>query len=208
MLLSDLDTSGYLYNPLDSKDIRYLISTHQEFQKEIKINLSKVVVYIILMYDLNTELRRVYADYFTRKRQAAIMAGFNINKNGRFVKAIEDMLIGNDQVVNNMVVRYAMLFNNPDYLSLVAYTEMLVREAEASLSEKYDGNTINNIIKLNKEIKILMTNIFGGDPSKNLIKALYRTMEREKLRYRPEAVAEDIKDEKLDIDARPYGELV
>lgn len=204
MKLYDLDLTNYLYNPTDNKALRRLINRFEEFQQDAGINISKIIVYIILMYDLNSELRRIYADYFTRKREAAIMAGFNINRHGRFSESIEEMLLGENDKVNDMIVRYAMLFNNPDYISLVAYTEMLIKETKISLGKEYNKDTINNITKLNKEIKILMINIFGGSPHRNLIKALYRTMEREKLRYRPELIAKDIVDKKLDLPINIY----
>jgi len=36
---------------------------------------------------------------------------------------VEDILIGNDDDVNAMIVRYISLFNNPDLLNLASFYE-------------------------------------------------------------------------------------
>jgi hypothetical protein len=95
-----------------------------------------------------------------------------------------------------------MMFGVPDYPALVALKEMQSQELKAAFSttEAKDRKIIrDNIDKITNDISIYESKIYGGQETENVRKALYKHMESEKLRLRPEYVAEDIKQGKVKI---------
>lgn len=221
--LSDFNFDGYLFDPtISDKNLEKAFSKYEEFQEEIpkSVALGKLIRYIILLYDLSTEMNDVFKDVTTRKRECAILAGFEILDTYRFDSDVEDFIIGRTEVINNMIIKYVRLFNDPDYIILVSYWNMLLHEIGTSMNlNKSDGDikeskdlkdTRINIDALNKHISELSKNIFRDDDNRNLRKALYKTMEKERLILRPEDIASQITKSKnegkncLNVGKQPF----
>ena len=194
--LDGLDGSKFLIDPSSSEDrLRIRFTQYPEFREPLTIDKPTATRYIILMYDIgNEEIQALYPDYMTRKRNCAIMAGFPIEK-GHFEEPVEMALIGKDEAFNKLIVRYVRMFNNPDYVAYVSYWEMLIKNVELSISVQ-DPAVIqkvrDNINNLRQMIAQVTKNIFRGDDSFGLAKQLYATMEEEKLKLRPELMAESV----------------
>lgn len=197
----------YLFSPtLKDKELAEALESYPEFQYQ-NFYLGKIIRYIILMYDIgNSEIQSMYPEYMTRKRECALMAGFKM-KEYRFSTDVEDILVCNNPDTNKMIIRYVRLFNNPDYVAYVSYWEMLVSEMLASM-ETSDSKVLkvirDNISKLREELNQLSDNIFRGDSTHMLRKALYAEMESEKLHLRPEHIAKQIKEGDLKLEIDPY----
>ncbi len=194
--LDDFDFTGYLYDPtLPDRDLISALEKFPEFKVHISKHISRATVirYIIMMYDFNTEMPEYFPDYMVRKREVARISGFKLRDGDRFREEVEDILIGENQQVNDMIVRYVKLFENPDYVTYVSYWSMLNAEVVKSLAAN-DAKEVKiireNIDKLRQTIGELSREIFKGDDSKSLRRALYRGMERDKLGIRPEEKAE------------------
>jgi hypothetical protein len=205
MDLHKLDTSKFLYNPLD----QYIVGKLSKFN-EFKVELGtlpkqKVVQYIILMYDKNNdEVRAEYPFYPQRKLEVAKAVGLVSGKKAN--KKVEDMLVGKIEKVNKMIVRYLTLFNDPDLLMLASYYSMYLHLNTQAYSPDYDKNTIVNIEKVNNSIKELTESIFGGKDETELRQELYKSIEEESLGIRPEEIAEAIsKGEKPLGNYTPYS---
>lgn len=196
--LIDFNFSEHWLDPtLSDKEILEKVEPFPEFLDNpgTHISVPNAVRYISLMYDMRSELREHYPDTGVRKRECALMSGFELDVETYFHETVEDMLIGENPVVNSMIVRYIRLFDNPYYLTYVTSWNLLFTEIANSFQPQESKNitTINNnIIKLNKQISDMAEIVFKGDDTKALKKALYKNMEREHLGLRPEEIASAI----------------
>jgi hypothetical protein len=160
--------------------------------------------YIGLMYDFNAESKKKYPDYYDRKREMAIQAGFGFGE--AFDEDVERMLLGKNDEVNQQIVDYVISFGSPDLVSYVAYQEMFIKQSKQSMSEtdeKKIKTVYENMDNLSQKIKRLEIEIFGGE-DRSLREALYSS-KITKLRLRPEYVAKMINDKKLDLPDVYYG---
>lgn len=205
MDLQKLDTSRFLYNPLDEK-LLVKLDKFNEFKVGLgALSKQRVVQYIILMYDKNNdEVRAEFPFYPQRKFQVAKTVGLLTDK--KTPKAVEDMMVGQNEKVNKMIIRYLTLFNNPDLLMLASYYEIYIKLNLQSYSGTFDSKTISDLEKVNSSIKDLTENIFGGKDETELRQELYKSIEEESLGIRPEEIAKAIKDDKDPLDGfTPYS---
>ena len=201
-----MDYSKFYFPPFAEDTITEL-EKFPEFQFKSK-DKDKIINFIILCWDVNNiELRRLYPEYYTRKREAALLAGFQTDKTGRFEKNIEDILTGQNDQCNTASVRYLLLQGLPDYPALIAQRELQAKELEAAFQSKdpKDRKIIReNIDKSTERIAEYEAKIFGGQEVENVRKALYKHIESEKLRLRPEYIAEDTAAKKLKFKKNPF----
>ena len=188
MELHKLDRSRFLHDPLDPELVAKL-SKHKEFKADIKsLNRKKVVQYIVLMYDMNNdEVRAEWPFYPQRKYEIMKMVG--LGTQAKIPKQIEDMMVGKNDAVNAMIIRYLSLFNNPDLIMLSSYYEIFIELNKQSYSGDFNSNTIKDIEKVNNSIKELTESIFGGKDETELRQELYKTIEEKSLGIRPEEIA-------------------
>jgi hypothetical protein len=196
-----MDYSKFLYDPF-SKDTVSQLEQYEEFQFGCK-DKSKVVAYLILMYDINnTDYRRAYSDLYERKHKCAITAGFELDESGHFEPDIESILIGENDQFNDAMARYISLFNIPDLPAHTAFTEILAKECIAAQKEK-DSKVIKDVIaninNARKNVEDCEVRIFTNIETENVRKALYRFAQKKKLGLRPEEKAREIKDKKLNV---------
>lgn len=201
-----IDGSKFLIDPASSDDLLLArFRQYPEFAEEIPFDRYTAIRYIILMYDMgNSEVQALFPDYMTRKRNCALMAGFDVKK-GKFEEDVETALIGANVEFNAMIVRYVRMFNNPDYVSYVSFYEMLIKNVHLSIqtTDAKEMTTIRtNISNLRDMISDVTRNIFRGDDSVGLVKQLYATMEEEKLKLRPELMSVAILNRDIMFDKR------
>ena len=204
-----ISTKNLLYDPFSPQTVEELTDKYEEFRQPTgHLKLEKVISWIILTYDMRSELRMQFPDWKERKIQAAILAGWEANKYAVFQDSVMEMLNGQCEAVNDMIVRYCLLFTSPYYVSYIATWEMLVRETRASLSAT-DSKVIStmraNISDMTKQIENYSEKIFGGENTIGLQNALFKAVNRERLRLRPEAIAQDIKNKDLDLEDQYYS---
>ena len=187
MEFSKINYSKFLFDPSDS-DLLVKLSRHKEFAAKVP-NKRKVVQYIILMYDKNNEeIRAEYPFYPQRKLEIAKCIGLVEGK--KATKAVEDILIGKSKEVNDMIIRYLVLFDDPDLVMLAAYQEIFTNLNKASFAGETSKEIIASIEKLNDSIKEVTERIFGGKDETELRQELYKSIEEQSLGIRPEEVAE------------------
>jgi hypothetical protein len=214
MNIDDLELNLYLYNPSDKEDIQKLINSYPEFSVELA-NLEKdrerLIQYIIIFYDKNSEVKNRIKDLFQRKASVAQMVGFRLDKNGKFKETIKECLLGQNDSFNSMCIKYMMLFNNPDIAMLEVMTDLYAKELAKSLKttpktpSKDVKETLANIDQLNKQINIKTESIFGGQEPRKLEEKLYYYMEQERLRLSPEDIARKIQDGERITNIDPYN---
>ena len=125
----------------------------------------------------------------------SLVAGFKLDKSGRFNKDVEGMLVGLDGGVNSMITRYLRMFDDPDYMTLVSYLEMFNAEVRSGISamESKDIKVAKDNIRFFKEeIKILTRELFGGDDTRELTRELYKNASDDMLKLRPELISKEL----------------
>ena len=187
MNFTKINYSKFLFDPSDP-DLIVKLSRHKEFAAKV-VNKRKVVQYIILMYDKNNdEIRAEYPFYPQRKLEVARCVGLTEGK--KVSKGVEDILIGKNEDVNAMIIRYLTLFNDPDLLMLSSYYEIYINLNKEAYRGEVDKNTIANLETVNKAIKSLTEGLFGGKDETELRQELYKSIEEQSLGIRPEEIAE------------------
>ena len=154
MKQSDIEVKYLMYDPFDEKTVSKLES-YEEFKVDFGVSKKEVITYIILLYDMNTQLRREVPYLNQRKIIAAELAGFKKNKDGKFKKEYEDVMLGLNGTTEAAISKYIRLFANPKYISLVYYWSILSAEffnISSSTESKDFKNTIANIEKLEAKI--------------------------------------------------------
>ena len=199
MKLEDLqDYSVFLYDPSRYYTLDRLKDSHTDFKAglpdELEKDRKKVLRYIILAYDINTPLRRMFPVYLTMKKEAAVMAGFKIDKKmKKFDDAVEDMIVGQDAGVNKMIVRYVMYFYNHKYLQLVVFNEVMGQLALQKMgTASFNTSEIKGFNEIGESIEKLTNEIFGGNESRELKKELHKLLEGEIEDLRPDIMAREV----------------
>lgn len=198
----------YLYDPTDESLELKIKADHPEFSDLSHPDFGKVLRYTIYMYDMGSEYRNTYKDYSTRKRECAVKAGFNIDRQTRvFEKQVEDILVGEDEMARKIIMQYIKIQNDPALFLHTAFSELLETETANSLKEK-DSRVIKNIRESMEKLRVsretLEVTIFGGKEVTNMRRSLYQTLMTENTIPRPESVARAIPAGDLDLGIDPY----
>jgi hypothetical protein len=158
----------------------------------LKIGVDKIFRYVILMYSDNV-IHRLIPEFAHRKREAAIMAGIDMNENGKFHGQVEKMMRCEYDSVNDIAVRVMFLNRNTAFTLFCAYNDALFIQVNALNSPKSDKektkDVIANIEKLKELISKLEIELTNEDTNANLLDRLYSFVEGINLGIRPEEIA-------------------
>ena len=194
-----MDYSKCLYDPFDKQTVSKL-EGFPEFQFECK-DKDKVIAYLILVYDRNSDLFLMHSDnLYMRKKEAALRVGFKLDSEKHFEDWVEQILTGENEQFNLAQFRYIRLHGIPDLPVLIKYLEMLDSEMSGVLptDPKKRGDVMKNIDELHKKIELLEQKIFTGKESEKARESLYSLIERIRV-PRPEYIAQDIANKELDL---------
>ena len=207
--IKDLDTEKLLFNPKSKEDLEKLRKDVPEFDVETELNKDNVARYVILMYDIGTPMRKEYPKFREREAISAQYAGFKIGKKGHFTKEVEGMLIGKNDEVNAMIVKYLTLFNNPDYTALMSYIKVFEENAKEGMRGTMDSTKYKSYHDTTEKYRVsivyLTDKVFGGKADDDLIRELYRDIEKVKELLMPEFIAKKLADGE-EYPYNPYGD--
>lgn len=211
MELKDIDCSRFLYSPKDDDLENKLRIAIPEFQKyDGKIDAIKVFRYIVLMYDVSSPMWREILDYYVRKSTCAEIVGFPKKGKNQWSEESESILIGTNDIVNEMIVAFVAQFSAIEYYQMVAYLSLLSSETKKAVSFDGDKNSISIITQTGDKIKELQRVVFRSgeyDEIAQVRKALYSRLEKERMKIRPENIVRDFAENgELPKDFNPYGE--
>lgn len=163
---------------------------YKEFQSSfLPLNRVCVLRYITYVYDENSPFRDIPGLY-ERKRLSAIEAGFELGDNEEFSKEVEDLIIGNNKKITDMIVRYIQLHYNRKF----TYYIYLEDQFEKILKDGISGSeNIEKMKKLQKELESVYDEMLYGDTKGDLLKELYKFVQKERLGISPEEISEKIK---------------
>jgi hypothetical protein len=199
-----MDYSKCLYDPFDKQTVSKL-EGFPEFQFEVK-DKAKVIAYLILVYDRNSDLFLMHSDnLYMRKKEAALRVGFKLDVKKHFEEWVEQILTGENEQFNLAQFRYVRFHGIPDLPVLIKYLEMLDAEMAGvlpsdPLKRKY---VMTNIEELHKKIDDYEQKIFTGKESERARESLYSLIEKIRV-PRPEYIAQDIASKSLDLPD-PHG---
>lgn len=206
---SKLDTSKFLYNPKSEdfideleRDIPELISWNEPINKELFCK------YLTVMYDTASPINKAYqsTNFMIRKYQCCTLVGLEVQRES----PLEEYLIGKNDFLNDITIKFIMQFGSPEIMSLIAYMailDFLTKRALDGTFEKHEPKQIQDITELinSKSSKLLLTG--GEQESSALLRQLYREVDTQKALKTPEVIHKHIMDGTIsDILDSPYGD--
>jgi hypothetical protein len=193
---SEIEFRGMMYNvakmPRGANVLKYFkgLNKHRVFRISPgpRLDNNKVMLYIMCMYDKYTPFRAKFPDVLKRKIEIAHDVGFQTQEGGIFEDSVEDMLKGKNKIVNAKIVEFVRQHRNFKYAYLVGiensyYTIML---------EVMGGDTrrIGDLRDIQKELEATMMELIGEDDNPHIRDAVLRYVEEERLKLRPEDMAQ------------------
>lgn len=220
MKLEEIDTSGLKYDPKSKASLKRLEKEYPEFESHLNAGLHdgktlydlepfryNVFKYIILLYDKRSPLWGTIQDFNHRKVTALQLAGFNIQPDGQFQSVVQQgIIMGKNSVVNNMIVRYVFLFNNPKFVMLVGLLQVYINLFAKIQESNPKKDEINMFKQTADDIERLTSEVFGGKENAELENTLYEVMNMNKMLFRPEHVADRISQGEKPTNKEPYNE--
>ncbi len=187
--LETINTERFIFDP-KRKDFISKIEQIPEFKDYQEKDRVKVFTWIVLMWDINSPIKRMFSDYYLQKNQSALIAGFRM-RNSKFISKDEEILLGKDPLVNNLISVYLAQFH-PEYTQLMLFLA-LQADISKKIMEGYDKDYPKNLELIGKKMVELTHKIYGSgeyDESQEARKALYAKAEKDRIsRYiSPEGV--------------------
>jgi hypothetical protein len=188
MNLKDLNTSNFFIDPKSYGFMNKLEEIDEfKFDPPKGVNKTYLCIYITIMCDPQSDIRKTYAHYGTRKREAALCSGFKLNSNGRFSQTLEDIFIGYNKNFNKAFIKYLSFTFNPEFVRLNIFQRLLY--ASLLKVDEGDQQAIKTADLLTEKLKIEEKQIFDGEESLNMRKALYQESFSKELGIKPEDIA-------------------
>lgn len=181
-----------------------VLAKFKEFNAPLEIlPFNKVIKYIGFCYDKGSPLQKI-DDMVKKKVTATLLAGFEPNDKGRFEKQVDEMLQGQNLIVNLMIVRYCRMMHSRSYMLLAVGNETLqntmkqllafVPKGEDELKQTTQKTKILSEAKtLAADMDSLSLEILSGDNNIVLNKILYAVsdmVEEEYIKLSPEDFAD------------------
>lgn len=203
------DYKSMKYNPMEVKKGTPLLEAFPEIgrfksfiklTKNTKLDVNKIVKYITLTYDPKSPAVQNIKDQFKRKNWCALAAGFEYNKEFKFSQEDVDILNCQNDSINDAILDFLTLFDNPDYMLLVLgyegyYRKLRQYNNEVSDDKKNELELEKTRGELWKQLQIMapqlkdLSNSILNDYNPFLREHLYRAVNKtvqEKLNLTPE----------------------
>lgn len=205
MELSRISTKRFLVDPKKKNFIEALIKISPVFDINIpRVSKKKSLVYMTLMYDVNSELQNI-KEVKRRSYTAAETAGFVTDKDGRFSEEVLSMLIGRCAIFNKAMIEYVSRTSNPLWKHRVVTEFQYNRLADESVDPQkgFDKDTFKLLDDLRKKIGELDEQIFNGQTLPDIKKSFYDGLAKSVDSLRMEAVNETYAENGL-VEWTPY----
>lgn len=184
-----------MFNPAKVPEGESVLEVFKELKKykifkkspgpELDNNL--VLLYIMCMYDKSTPYRGKYTDVLKRKIEIAHDVGFQMDEKGIFADPVEDMLKGNNKIVNDKVVEFVRIHRSFKYTYLVtieaSYYNVMLEVMEGATKR------IPDLRGIQEELEETMAQLLTEDDNPYIRDAVLRYIEEDRLQLRPEDIA-------------------
>jgi len=192
---TEIEFRGMLFNPAKVPEGESVLEVFKELKKykifkkspgpELDNNL--VLLYIMCMYDKSTPYRGKYTDVLKRKIEIAHDVGFQMDEKGIFADPVEDMLKGNNKIVNDKVVEFVRIHRSFKYTYLVtieaSYYNVMLEVMEGATKR------IPDLRGIQEELEETMAQLLTEDDNPYIRDAVLRYIEEDRLQLRPEDIA-------------------
>ena len=138
---SSLDYSAMMVDPYNippKKDIREVYSdfySAPEYWQDLHdVDIKKVLRYVAFVYDKSCPLKKVITDFKKLKLQAAVLAGFIKQEDGRFLSNVEAVITCSNKETNKIILRYCLQHKNATYIKYIMYQQLYFTQMESLLS--------------------------------------------------------------------------
>jgi len=201
-----------LYNPNMATFVTKITKGIHDFRKFKRENedYERIFKWVVYTYDRQSPLVKEIPELMVRKGEAAVLAGFNTDEDGKFDEEVEKFLLGNDDEVNGLIVAYVSRFADPHYIMLVASWNLLLDGTRKLLSGRQNKDTYSTIKQITADIEDLTRTVFSSsdaDEAIELKKALYSRVESDRLKLNQENIIKYIDENGgLPKGFNPYGE--
>ena len=192
---TDIEYRGMMFSPAKVPEKTSVFKIFPELKKYSvfkkspgpELNNDLVMLYIMCMYDKSTPYRGKYTDVLKRKIEIAHDVGFAMDEKGIFTEPVEDMLKGNNKVVNRKVVEFIRIHRSFKYTYLVtietSYYNVMLEVMEGATKR------IPDLKGIQEELEETMVELMNEDDNPYIRDAVLRYMEEDRLQLRPEDIA-------------------
>jgi len=213
----EVDTTYLRFNPNSpqflnkiTKDIPAFGEYNSDFARK-PAGKVRLFAWIVIMYDINTPLRREIKDLYKRKVYAGNLCGISPNAiSGKYRECFEDIFVGKDKDVNDLIVKFISSFSSPEYTQLMAHAAIQYSMLQKIVANKADKNVTFMFDAATDKMRDLEHVLYGSgerDEVYEARRALYKQVAYDLSDMRPEAVAKTIVDEgSLPHEWSPYEE--
>lgn len=146
MLLTEIfnkeDFEGMLFNPFKVSNIMRKYPKLKMFKTFVGAD-NNLIKYVLYMYDLNTPLKEQFPDLKIRKEQAAVLSGYDLEKDNEVLKGI--FFFTNTKVIS-MCDELLRKQNNRVW-SMIVSNEQTFFEYQTKLLSPVDGDRDKDILQ-------------------------------------------------------------
>jgi hypothetical protein len=210
MVLKDIDSSKLLFD-IHGEDFvdKFKIKFPEFNEYHGKIEERKVAIYICLICDRYSPLIVDKPDYYQRKYTVAHLAKFPMSKK-EFSSEAEQIIVGENDVVNQTMVCYIASYGLPNYTLLMAFMALMSHETQKIFAGRATKDSQKIVDNASDRIQNLTRDFFQSgdyDEYSKIRQLLYARVEKERIRLRPEQIIRYLEDNgELPDDFNPYGD--
>lgn len=164
--------------------------------KGMRISFEKVLRYVMYYYTQNA-LRDAIPEMIHRKKEAAILAGFEIIRDtGKFSGEVERLIKCENELANQLIIRFLRRSENKKFMLLCGFEEARAKQMLKlvdGIGDKEKELTkvvIENVKTLSEDIEDLESELLNQDESPDLMELLYSEVDFTNLGISPEDIAE------------------
>jgi len=172
MKKEDIKRERYLVDPFDIKKLESLKQYEEIAKVPMVVKGENLYTYLLLAYDINSDIIKEHPIRGQQKYEAARLAGFKI-QNNQFDKNIEEYFVNEVYDFNKAIAKFVSLFGSPEWILWNIHSKNLENEFYNALKGDTKKQSTENAIKIGEEIKNIQKSLFYEDDTKSLRKALY-----------------------------------
>jgi len=156
--LKSEDFKHLKYNPYDLKKDASLLEAFPELARfpeytvPIDLNQNKVLRYIIYAYDGKSPIL-AEKNLIKRKMLAAKLAGFELEKSGKYAEGVEKMIKGENTKINRMICCFARGQKSMKYAMMVAGMESFYDNLAQLSAPRDKDEEMKDMVEKNKLYK-------------------------------------------------------
>jgi ubiquinone biosynthesis protein COQ9 len=151
------------------------------------LNKTKIMQWIMCVYDKHTPYREKFNNVSKRKTEAARDVGFAITDSGIFEPDVEKFMKGGNQTVNAKIVEFVRRHRDHKYTYLVAIESGYYKIMEEVVAGKIER--VKELRNIQEDLEQTMAEILNQDDNVVLKDTVMRYIEEDRLSLRPEAIA-------------------